>query len=146
MRYALSFVALLLVSTNSNAACEIDVEVGDSLVFSTAEIVVPSTCESVTINLSHTGQLPVAAMGHNWVLTTEADFQGVANDGVAAGVAGNYLPADDERVIAATSLIGGGESASVSFSIADLNADESYTFFCSFPGHWAVMKGTFQIH
>ena len=83
-------------------------------------------------------------MGHNWVLSTAADVQGIATDGIASGAAGSYLKAGDARVLASTSLIGGGESTSVTFSVADIAAGE-YTFFCSFPGHWGVMKGTFKL-
>ncbi len=44
-------------------------------------------------------------------------------------------------MIAATKVIGGGESASVSFDVAKLQAGDAYTFFCSFPGHSSIMKG-----
>ena len=145
MRQYIAILALLAAAGNASAACEFDIEVGDSLVFSISEMAVESSCETVTVNLTHTGQLPAAAMGHNWVLTTDADFQPVATAGISAGPEANYLPTDDERILASTKLIGGGESTSVSFSIADLDASESYTFFCSFPGHWTAMKGAFRI-
>ena len=135
----------LLLSGTAAADCEIDIQVGDMLSFSTDSIEVQSSCDTVTVNLEHTGTLPVEAMGHNWVLSRTEDFQAVANAGMGAGVAGNYVPAGDERVIAATSLVGGGESTSVSFSIANLDIGAEYTFFCSFPGHWSVMKGSFTI-
>ena len=135
----------LLLANGAFAACEFDVEVSDSLQFSVSEIEVEASCESVTINLEHTGQLPAAAMGHNWVLTTDADFQDVATAGMGVGLEGNYVPSGDDRVIAATKIIGGGESTSVVFSIDELDAAGSYTFFCSFPGHWSIMKGSFKI-
>ena len=145
MKKSVLIVLSLLLSNAAIADCEINVEVNDTLQFSTPSIEVEASCESVTINLTHSGQLPAAAMGHNWVLSTDADLNDIAMAGMSAGLEGNYLPADDERVIAATPIIGGGESASVSFSIAGLDPNQSYTFFCSFPGHWSVMKGTFKI-
>lgn len=141
----LTFVIFMAATSLAQAACEFDVEVGDALSFNVDSIEVEAGCDAVTINLTHTGQLPAAAMGHNWVLTTEADFQPVASAGISAGLPGNYLPADDARIIAATKIIGGGESTSIEFSISDLGADGEYTFFCSFPGHWSVMKGAFKI-
>lgn len=135
----------LLFANGAFAACDFDIEAGDSLQFNVSQIEVEASCESVTIKLKHTGQLPAAAMGHNWVLTTDTDFQAVATAGMSAGLAGNYLPSGDERVIAATKIIGGGEATSVTFSIAGLDAAGSYTFFCSFPGHWSIMKGRFSI-
>ena len=98
-------------------------------------------CTEVKLTLNHTGKLAKAAMGHNWVLTKTADYQGVANDGLKAGAAADYLPADDARIIAHTKLIGGGESDSITFATSALEKGGDYTFFCSFPGHWAIMKG-----
>ncbi len=109
------------------------------------EISVETTCETVNITLSHTGNLPVEAMGHNWVLSKESEYQAIAMAGMSTGVVGNYLPDGDERIIAATKLIGGGEETSLSFSIANLDSSQAYAFFCSFPGHWGVMKGVFKI-
>ena len=54
----------------------------------------------------------------------------------------NYIKPDDERVIAATDIIGGGESTSTTFSVKGLNKSDAYLFFCSFPGHIGIMKGT----
>ncbi|MBJ88631.1 MAG: azurin [Woeseia sp.] len=145
----MKFIAVILVLITSlsdaRAACDFDIEVGDSLVFSISEMSVESTCEMVNITLSHTGNMPVAAMGHNWVLAKEAEYQAIAMAGISAGVGGNYLPDGDERIIAATKLIGGGEVTSLSFSIGNLDSSEAYAFFCSFPGHWGVMKGVFKI-
>jgi azurin len=134
-----------LACQNAFGACSFDIEVGDALKYSVTAIEASSDCESVTINLKHTGTLPAVAMGHNWVLTSSSDFQSVAKAGVGAGLPGNYLPADDPRIIASTKIIGGGESASVTFSLEGMDAAGDYTFFCSFPGHWGIMKGPFKI-
>ncbi|MEM7084457.1 MAG: azurin [Pseudomonadota bacterium] len=144
MRILFAFAALF-IGHSAFAACEFEIEVGDALTFSVSEMEVEASCKEVSVKLTHTGKMPTAAMGHNWVLSKSSEYQAVAGAGVAAGVEGNYLPSDDARVIASTKLIGGGESDSVTFSIADLDAAESYTFYCSFPGHWAVMKGSFKI-
>jgi azurin len=42
-------------------------------------------------------------------------------------------------------MVGGGESSSTSFKPADLDAGGEYTFFCTFPGHFALMKGTVKL-
>lgn len=139
-----ALLSLLAYAGSAAAACEFKVEVGDTLQYSTNEIAPDAECEKVKVTITHTGQLPAAAMGHNWVLTQPNDFQGVATAGQSAGLDGNYLPPDDDRVIAATKIVGGGESDTIEFSIADLEAGD-YTFFCSFPGHWTVMKGTFTV-
>ncbi|WP_165664445.1 azurin [Metapseudomonas otitidis] len=127
------------------AECAVDVEATDQMTFNTKEIKVSKSCKSFTVNLKHVGKLPKAVMGHNWVLTKTADAQSVATESMAAGVDKDYVKADDARIIAHTKLIGGGESTSVSFDVSKLAAGESYEFFCSFPGHVAIMKGNLAL-
>ena len=138
---------LMLLQSNYLLAesCEQTIESNDMLQFNLKEMAISSNCSEVTITLKHTGQLPVNIMGHNWVLTETNDFMAVALAGGAAGPAANYLPEGDSRVIAASSMIGGGETTSVTFSTISLDASGDYTFFCSFPGHYAIMKGSFKI-
>ena len=138
-------LSLTLMGSTAFAACEFDVGVGDTLVYDTESIEVDASCDSVTINLTHSGALPAAAMGHNWVLAASADVDALATAGMASGLEGNYLPADDDRIIASTKIIGGGESTTLTFSVAELDKAGDYTFFCSFPGHWAVMRGAFKL-
>ncbi|MEM6709387.1 MAG: azurin [Pseudomonadota bacterium] len=122
--------------------CALSVEVGDTLAYNVKALSVPKSCGTATVTLTHTGKMPKTTMGHNWVLVANSDVQTVANASLKAGADNNYVPSD-ERVIAATTLVGGGESATVEVSLADL--DGAYTFMCTFPGHWAVMKGTFTV-
>ncbi|MCP4237751.1 MAG: azurin, partial [Aestuariibacter sp.] len=44
-----------------------------------------------------------------------------------------------------TKIIGGGEQDTVTFDMSKLSSAEDYTFFCSFPGHFAIMKGSFIV-
>ena len=69
----------------------------------------------------------------------------VAQAGGGAGLENDYVPQNDSRVIAYSKIIGGGETTTVSFSTADLSKSESYTFFCSFPGHYAIMQGSLSV-
>jgi azurin len=80
-------------------------------------------------------------MGHNVVIAASSDVQPIATAGMNAGAAANYLPAGDKRAIAHTSLVGGGASTSATFPGNALKAGGDYAFFCSFPGHFALMKG-----
>ncbi|MBQ4812514.1 azurin [Pseudoalteromonas luteoviolacea] len=138
--------ALALSAFHSSAnECELSVESNDMMQFSKKTMSVPSKCEQVKLTLIHTGKLPAAAMGHNWVLTEKKNVKAVASDGMRAGVKNNYVKPDDVRVFASTKVIGGGESTSITFSTKGLSKDGDYQFFCSFPGHFAIMKGTFKI-
>ena len=138
---------LILLQSNYLLAesCEQTIEGNDMLQFNLKEMSISSNCSEVTVILNHTGQLPANIMGHNWVLTNTNDFMAVAQAGGAAGPAAGYLPEGDSRVIAASSMIGGGETTSVTFSTSSLAISEDYTFFCSFPGHYAIMKGSLKI-
>ena len=53
-----------------------------------------------------------------------------------------YVPRNDARVIAHTAVIGGGQTTEVVLPTSRLRKGGEYTFFCSFPGHWNMMKGT----
>lgn len=123
-------------------SCEFDVVVNDTLAYNVSEISAPADCTQFTINLTHEGNLPASAMGHNWVLVPEGTAQEIATAGMGVGLDGDYLP-EDERIIAATEIIGGGESTSITFSLDGLSGP--YTYVCTFPGHWGPMRGTFTV-
>lgn len=125
--------------------CKLSIDANDAMQFSTRQLTVPASCAEVELTLHQVGKQPRAVMGHNWVLTRARDATSVANLGMAAGLEKGYLPAGDARVIAATRLVGGGESDSVKFSTANLKPEDEYTFFCSAPGHIAMMKGRFTV-
>lgn len=132
-----------LASVVSNCATEI--EGNDAMQFSALSIVVPASCKDFRITLKHTGRLPVTAMGHDVVITKESDVQAVDADGVAAGAVAGYVNAADPRVIAHTSVVGGGETTSVSFPVSKIQGDGPFAFFCSFPGHADLMHGSISV-
>lgn len=127
------------------ADCSATIEGNDAMQYNQKSITVAKTCKQFTVTLKHTGKLAKASMGHNWVLGTEADEPGIIADGMKAGADQNYVKAGDTRVMAHTKLIGGGESDSVTFPVSKLKAGETYTYFCTFPGHATLMKGTLTL-
>lgn len=136
--------ALLMCAFASSVfakTCSFDVEGTDQMKYNIDKITVAADCTEVTVNLKHIGKLPAQAMGHNWVLAKTDEFQAIANAGIAAGFANDYLPKDDKRVMARTKMIGGGESTRMTFPVSKLTKGGDYTFFCSFPGHSVQMKG-----
>jgi azurin len=148
MRFRNALLVVLGLSVTAAAQadpCQLAIDASDLMQFSVRQLEVPTSCAQVTVTLHHVGKLGANVMGHNWVLTRTRDAAAVANMGPAAGLQKDYLPAGDARVIAATQLIGGGQSATVSFSTAGLKPEEDYTYFCSAPGHIAVMKGKFML-
>ena len=57
--------------------CSTTIESNDAMQFNAASIAVPAACTDFTIKLVHTGQMPVAAMGHNVVIAAQTDMAGL---------------------------------------------------------------------
>lgn len=125
----------------SAMSCAATVEVRDTLVFSVTEIAVDTGCHAFSLTLKHVGKMPASSMGHNWVLTRAEDFNGAVMDGQRSGADNNFVKPGDERVLAATKVIGGGEETTISFDPSILKPGGEYTFFCSFPAHYVLMRG-----
>jgi azurin len=124
---ALALLLLAHVGHANAQGCDVVIEGNDQIQFVQSELRVSSSCSEVTVTLMHIGSLAANIMGHNWVLAATGDYQ------------------SDARVIAATSVVGGGEQTSVTFDISGLEAGGDYTYFCSFPGHFVLMNGKFII-
>lgn len=135
---------LLLAGAVAHAdPCKVAIESNDLMRFSLHEITVPAECIDVEVTLKHSGVMPAKVMGHDWVLAKDSDMSAIVNAGLAAGAARGYLAANDKRVIAATKIVGGGESDTIKFSTNALVQGIHYVFFCTAPGHSAVMRGKF---
>jgi len=140
-------VVLSLMSPVAFAGeCDISIEATASMAFSTKEIIINKTCKEVNLTLKNAGNMPKAAMGHNLVITKKADMQAVLTEGNAAGLSKNFVKDNDDRVIAHTAVLGGGESATIKFKTDKLNTKDAFAFFCSFPGHSAVMNGVVKVN
>ena len=138
-------IAFASSSATASPVCTLDVGVSESMAFSTKNIDVPKACKEFTINLKVAGTMPKAIMGHNLVISKNTDMQAVVDDGNKAGLASNYVKTSDARVVVATKIVGGGEKTTSKFSVAKLNAKDAFMFYCSFPGHSAIMKGTVKL-
>ena len=124
--------------------CKVEISGNDLMQYDKQELAVPATCTEITVTLHHSGKQPREAMGHNWVLVNAADYNAVANAGLNAGLASDYVAPGDKRVIAHTRVVGGGETASVTFPATRLKKGGDYKYLCTFPGHNALMHGTFR--
>ncbi len=142
-------LGLLLSASCAGAAhaahCQLSVEANDMIQFNARALLVDATCAEVQLTLHHVGKQEAHVLGHDWVLARSADVGALASAGMAAGFEQGYLPAGDKRILAATKIVGGGESTTISFSTANLVAGGDYSFFCSYPGHMSMMRGRFQV-
>lgn len=98
--------------------------------------------QTIVLTLNHTGTMPAAAMGHNFVLLKQGtDLEKFEAEAAKAQKDG-YIPTDTSEIIAHTKLLGGGESDTITFKAPEKG---TYDFMCSFPGHYSVMKGKFNV-
>ena len=146
-RSILPAIALLCASSFAHAApnCTIKLQGDDRMQFDLKSVTVSAACPAITIELAHTGKLAAQVMGHNVVVSKTADVAAVAADGMKAGISSGYVPKADARVIAATPVVGGGAKTTAKFAGNKLKAGGDYTYFCSFPGHSSIMKGTLVV-
>jgi azurin len=145
LRRLLPLFALCALLPLSGAAfarnCAVTVEATDMMNFNLKTIRVPGDCAQLRVVLKHTGRMPAQAMGHNWVLAETRHHRELGLAGGRMKLADDYLPRNDARVIAHTPVIGGGQATEVVFPTSRLRRGGDYTFFCTFPGHWNMMKG-----
>lgn len=114
-------------------------------------ITAPTVCKQFVVHFKYQGNLPSTVMGHNWILTEERHIQEVSFAAVKQGVAKGYLPSlEDSRVLAASSRLLGGSANDykedeITVDMEKMETGKNYAFWCSFPGHINMMRGTFKL-
>ena len=100
----------------------------------------------VKLTLKNIGQVPKIAMGHNLVVLKKG-ITAIAFGQKALGAGANPTnPLPDSLkgdVIAATKLLGPAESETIEFTAP--KEPGSYEYVCTFPGHFALMRGTMTV-
>ena len=126
-------------SKADEAVGPIDLEVGvrgDTLEFDTNSFTATAGSE-VVLTFSNDSAL----FQHNWVLVRSGTKDEVAAAGISAGAENDWIPPNDERVVANTKLLGSAETEEIKFT---LDAG-TYQFVCTFPGHNTTMFGDFEV-
>lgn len=144
---AAAVVAVMgLAGTASAKDCKFVIEGSDAMKYNLSEIDATG-CAEVSLTLNHSGKLPKAAMGHNWVLSLTSDKKKIVDSATAAGPAKDYAPTA-AGVIAHTKLVGGGpadtKTDTITFKTDKLKKGGDYQFYCTFPGHVGMMSGKFK--
>lgn len=121
--------------------CDVAIEGSDSMVYN-KKTIEATGCTELKITLKHSGKLPKAAMGHNIVITSEADMKKTIDAAMKSGPAKDYAA---EGALAATKLLGGGESDTITVSTSKFKKGTKYKFYCTFPGHSALMNGDIKL-
>ena len=155
--FILSFVALSIASCGENSekksqtsttekksednlSTEIVLNSNDTMKFDQNMLLVEGG-KTITLTLNHTGKFGKRGMGHNFVLLkADVDVSDFAQR-AASAMKTEYIPEGDE-IIAYTKLLGGGDTDTITFEAPKKCI---YTFICTFPGHWQLMKGKFIV-
>jgi azurin len=130
----------------SGAARTIEITAGDDMKFGVTQIDAKPG-EQLHIVLKSIGKMPKVAMAHNFILL-KPDADPVAFNTAAMNArATDFVPPElKSQILAITApgLVGPGETAELTFKAP--TKPGSYTFLCSFPGHFAAgMKGTLTV-
>lgn len=120
----------------------ITIEGNDQMKFNKKEIRVKAG-QKVKLTLKHVGTMDKKVMGHNWALLTKDADMAEVGQAAAEAADNDYIPEDmTDKFIVHTKMLGGGESDTIEF---DAPEPGTYTFMCTFPGHYALMNGKFIV-
>lgn len=141
------FLLITGVSTSASAkVCALTINGSDQIKYDKNILRINlNSCTKVTLTLNHTGKLAKQIMGHNWVLTETKHYKVLTIAALKAGPDKNYIPDDRSHILAHTKMLGGGENDTVEIDLSKLKKGGKYTYFCSFPGHASLMKGSLVI-
>jgi len=93
--------------------------------------------KNIMLTLNHKGKIGKEFMGHNFVLLKKGVNVDEFAKKATLAKSNDYIPNSDET-IAFTKMLGGGESTTISFMAPEAG---TYTYICSFPGHYMIMRG-----
>lgn len=118
---------------------------GSSGQFMIVESIEASPGEELRVSLRTVSNLPPTAMSHNFVLLSQdADADQFARASLQAADNEYISPEYEEWVLAATDMLGNGESDSITFTVPE--EPGTYQFICTFPGHYSGgMVGTLVV-
>ncbi len=101
--------------------------------------------QKVELTFKNVGKIPKIAMGHNLVVLKKG-ISAVAFGQKAMGAGANATNALPESVkgdtIASTKLLGPDENETITFTVPETG---DYEYVCTFPGHFALMRGIMKV-
>ncbi|MDI1247897.1 MAG: plastocyanin/azurin family copper-binding protein [Lacunisphaera sp.] len=136
--------AATAVAANAPAVAVIELTANDSMKYNLTRFEVKAGQE-VTVSLTNMGNMPKAAMAHNWVLLKQgADPKAFVDAAVTAAATDYIPPALADQMIAHTKQLGPKQTDEIKFT-APTEPGE-YVFLCSFPAHYlAGMHGVMVV-
>ncbi len=125
------------VVVDKNGVANVIITSNDGMKFDVRKINVKAG-QKIKLTLKHTGKLDKKIMGHNVVFLKNTIKPSTFAIKAGSYKNNDYIPEGTTDVIAHTKMIGGGETTFIEFTAPESG---TYNYICSFPGHYAMMKG-----
>ncbi|MBZ9628195.1 azurin [Psychroflexus sp. CAK57W] len=113
----------------------------DQMRYNKSEIKVKAG-DKVVLTFEHVGKMSKETMGHNFVLLEEGTNVQEFSQEALEFKDNDYIPESSDVIIVHTEMLGGGEKTEITFQAPEKG---KYDYVCSFPGHVALMNGTFIV-
>lgn len=145
MKYSYFTTLLILPSLSIFAdSAKITISGNDTMQFDLKSFEVKAG-QKVELTFKNIGKIPKIAMGHNLVVLKKG-ISAVAFGQKAMGAGANATNALPESVkgdtIASTKLLGPDENETITFTAPETG---DYEYVCTFPGHFALMRGIMKV-
>jgi azurin len=140
------FITLLILPSLSIFADSVQITISgnDTMQFDLKSFEVKAG-QKVELTFKNIGKIPKIAMGHNLVVLKKG-ISAVAFGQKAMGAGANATNALPESVkgdtIASTKLLGPDENETITFTAPETG---DYEYVCTFPGHFALMRGIMKV-
>jgi azurin len=122
---------------DSDGVANISMITNDRMKFNLEKITVKAG-QKIRLTLSHVGQLNKRIMGHNVVFLNKGTKLSTFASKAAAAKDNDFIPKGTSTVLAHTKMLGGGETTTIEFIAPETGV---YDYICSFPAHYAMMRG-----
>lgn len=139
-----TFLTILILSSPFSYAssCSISLEGNTMMQYSSNTIEIDSSCSEFVIKFKNVSTVAKEYGGHNVIVSKDSDFAALTSlvDSTVHSAENGYLP-NSNKLIAKSPIIGPNETYDIKIDVSKLNSSEKYVYWCSFTGHWGVMKG-----
>ncbi|MGK0458560.1 MAG: azurin [Polaribacter sp.] len=126
-----------MIVVDSDGVVNVTMITNDRMKFNLNKITVKAG-QKIKLTLTHTGKLNKRIMGHNVVFLNKGTELSTFASKAAAAKENDYIPVGSSAVLAHTKMLGGGETTTIEFTAPEAG---TYDYICSFPAHYALMKG-----
>ena len=126
-----------MIVVDSDGVVNVSMITNDRMKFNLNKITVKAG-QKIKLTLTHTGKLNKRIMGHNVVFLNKGTELSTFASKAAAAKENDYIPVGSSAVLAHTKMLGGGETTTIEFTAPEAG---TYDYICSFPAHYALMKG-----